>query len=68
MKHKDSRPSGRDEGVSSISGRERDLDELDRRSHGGTQNGSTESARERGLSDAGDGGGHSQRSSGSTDE
>lgn len=69
MNRKDSNTPGRDEmDSSSIGGRDRDLDELGRRSHGGTQNGSTESARERWLSDVRDGGKHKHQVTGPTDE
>ncbi|GHA79281.1 hypothetical protein [Cognatilysobacter bugurensis] len=40
-----------DRDASSTSGRERDQEQLDRRSHGGTQNGSTQTAREHHLSE-----------------
>lgn len=69
MKRKDSSPTGRDDrSSSSVSGRDRDLDELGRRAHGGTQSGSTESARERWLSDVRDGDKHKHQVTGPTDE
>lgn len=67
MADQDSKPTARDPRAS-LSGRDRDRDELDRRSHGGTQNGSTESAREQWLSDVRDGGKHKHQVSGPTDE
>lgn len=68
MNRNDSKPDRDDAASSSMSGRERDLDERGRRAQGGTQNGSTETARERWLSDVRDGGKHKHQVTGPTDE
>jgi hypothetical protein len=52
MTRNESTPSDRNTNPApSVSGRERDLEQLDRRAHGGTQNGSTGSARDHQLSE-----------------
>jgi hypothetical protein len=68
MAHEDSKSSSARDPRASLRSRDRDQEELDRRSHGGTQNGSTESAREQWLSDAHDGGKHKHQVTGPIDE